>query len=386
MASSPSHFPIRTPPALASLTQRIAERFGVNSVVTMRVFRKPRTRNWLISRPIFESIENADALATLLDMTKRLKPDEYLQAAEILKAGGTVVIPTETVYGIGADATSEMAIKAIFAAKGRPSDNPLIIHLRFPDQLQKYCRNIPKIAYRFIEVFCPGPLTLVLPKKSMIVDGVTAGLDTVAVRFPSHLTAQKILEATGLPIAAPSANLSGRPSATTWQAAIEDLDGRVDAVVCDFPTEIGLESTVVDLSVDIPVILRSGAITLEQLRSIEPSIAMRTNSSYHHVNSPGLRHKHYQPRARVVLCDSASQMDANPQEKVAYIGLELLNSTLTIAMSHPCVDLVEYARTLFDFFRQCDAASINTIWCQRVDETGLGCAIMDRLRRAAETD
>ncbi len=332
-------------------------------------------------------------------MTLRLNPEECMQAANILKRGGTVAFPTETVYGLGADATSITSIAAIFQAKGRPSDNPLIVHLCHPDQLEVYCKQIPSLAYELIDAFCPGPLTLVLPKKSSIVDSVTASLNTVAVRFPSHPTAQKILEAADLPIAAPSANRSGRPSATSWQAVLEDLDGRIDAVVCDGSANIGLESTVLDLSSLIPVVLRHGAITVEQLREIEPSIQLRSASNDFEVNSPGLRHRHYQPHAKVVLCVSPNQVvlpvvdnfDRLPPEQVgeegrnAFIGIVEPDPSQPFAMQHHCRDIEDYARSLFEFFRQCDSAGIANIYCQIVDEIGLGRAIMDRLRRASET-
>ncbi len=337
-------------------------------------------------------------------MTLRLNPEECVQAANILKRGGTVAFPTETVYGLGADATRSSAIEAIFHAKGRPSDNPLIVHLRHPDQLSDYCRPISSLAYRLMESFCPGPLTLVLPKKRSIVDSVTAGLNTVAVRFPSHPTAQRILEAADLPIAAPSANRSGRPSSTSWQAVLDDLDGRIDAVVCDGSTDIGLESTVLDVSGFVPIVLRHGSITLEQLQEIEPSTRLRAASDLTSTNSPGLRHRHYQPRARVVLCDSPNEV-AEPVPvtsfsggravdeeskcssggRNAYIGLSEPAPGLHFAMQRHCRDVEDYARSLFDFFRQCDSVGIANIYCQRVDEIGLGRAIMDRVRRAAET-
>ena len=332
-------------------------------------------------------------------MTLRLTPDECIQAASILKQGGTVAFPTETVYGLGADATNSSAIDAIFCAKGRPSDNPLIVHLHHLDQLQDCCQQIPSLAYRLIETFCPGPLTLVLPKKSSIVDRVTAGLKTVAVRFPSHPSAQRILEAANLPIAAPSANRSGRPSATTWQAVLEDLDGHIDAVICDGSTEIGLESTVLDLSNSIPIVLRHGAITLEQLQEIEPSIGLRSESNPAIPNSPGLRHRHYQPRARVILVPALRPSSPNGEgssargaggegriDRNAYIGLSAPDPNLFVSIQKHCQDLDEYARSLFDFFRQCDSEKIYIIYCQRVEEIGLGRAIMDRLRRAAETE
>jgi L-threonylcarbamoyladenylate synthase len=338
-------------------------------------------------------------------MTLRLNPDQCLQGASLLKQGGIVAFPTETVYGLGADATKSSAVEAIFKAKGRPSDNPLIVHLCRIEQLDEYCERIPSRAYRLIESFCPGPLTLVLPKKSAIVDCVTAGLKTVAIRFPSHPTARCLLEAANLPIAAPSANRSGGPSATSWQAVLEDLDGLIDAVVCDGATDIGLESTVLDLSESVPRLLRHGAITLEQLQQIDPSIQLDSAIDPRISNSPGLRHRHYQPRARVVLCDIPidprnilstsirSTLDQPSAKRVnderkgvgnAYIGLLEIDPSLSFAKQLRCLDLEDYARSLFDFFRRCDSAGIENIYCQRVEEIGLGRAIMDRLRRAAD--
>jgi L-threonylcarbamoyladenylate synthase len=316
-------------------------------------------------------------------MTRQLSPADYLEAAQILRSGGTVVIPTETVYGLGADATNPEAIARIFAAKGRPSDNPLIIHLFDPNQLDDYCFPVPALGYRLIEEFGPGPLTLVVRKKPIINSIATAGLDSVAVRFPAHPTARRILEAARLPMAAPSANRSGRPSATTWQAALEDLDGRVDAIVCDERCTIGIESTVLDLTNPIPTVLRSGSITLEQLQQIDPSIVMRTSTDNKSVNSPGLRHRHYQPTANVRLCEHPDQATCYGNEPIAYIGLQ--QATIdSFAISKQCKDVSDYARSLFDFFRHCDAMGIKTIWCQIVEEAGLGRALLDRLRRATE--
>ncbi len=324
-------------------------------------------------------------------MTQRLNPNEWLQAANVLKRGGTVAFPTETVYGLGADATRSASVDAIFRAKGRPSDNPLIVHLCHPDQLDAYCQHIPSLAYELIARFCPGPLTLVLVKKPWIVSSVTAGLNTVAIRFPSHPTAQRILAAADLPIAAPSANCSGSPSATSWQAVLEDLDGRIDALVCDGSAAIGLESTVLDVSGPCPTVLRHGAITLEQLREIEPSVLLHAATDTSAVNSPGLRHRHYQPRARVELCDSPAELvlvlrnTPGSETSNAYIGLSQPDSNQRFGMQARCHDVEEYARVIFDFFRRCDANKIERIYCEKVDETGLGRALMDRLRRASES-
>lgn len=319
-------------------------------------------------------------------MTLRLEPREYLQAADILRRGGIVAFPTETVYGLGGDATLPSAIAAIFEAKGRPSDNPLIVHLGSPDQLTDCCRQIPSLAYSLMDAFCPGPLTLVLPKKPIILDRVTASLPSVAVRFPAHETARKLLLAADRPIAAPSANRSGSPSATRWEAVLEDLDGRIDAVLCDRAAEIGLESTVVDLTSPTPIILRHGAITLEQLRAIEANFATAAPELSTTVNSPGLRHRHYQPRARVYLCESHPYFDRKKEPmRRAWIGLtDLSPDRDRFALIQACSTVDEYARSLYEYFRHCDALQIDEIYCQAVTEAGLGRALMDRLRRAAQ--
>jgi L-threonylcarbamoyladenylate synthase len=323
-------------------------------------------------------------------MTLRLTPEELESAAGILRTGGTVAFPTETVYGLGADATNTSAIERVFAAKGRPSDNPLIVHLHSFEQLDRYCDQISVTARALLDAFCPGPLTLVLPKKSIISDLATAGLSTVAVRFPANEAARSLLRQVDLPIAAPSANRSGRPSATTWQAVIEDLDDRIDAVICDQPCRIGLESTVVDVSSDVPILLRSGGLGLDELSKVVPSIRTRSSSDDRRIKSPGLKHRHYQPKARVRLCCESSDLSfASPRQR-AFIGMPFSNWSTNSPLEGfqlvlLCHDKEEYAQKLFDFFRRCDAAGIEEIWCRTVDEVGLGSAINDRLQRAADT-
>jgi L-threonylcarbamoyladenylate synthase len=322
--------------------------------------------------------------------TQRLSRSDLGTAAAILRNGGTVAFATETVYGLGANAEDADAISRIFRAKGRPSDNPLIVHLASRALIAKYCREIPDLAYQLMDIFCPGPLTLVLPKTKITPSEVTAGMDSVAVRFPSHPTARALLEEVGIGIAAPSANLSGRPSATTWQAVIDDLDGRIDAVICDDPTTIGLESTVLDLTSSNPMVLRAGGISLEQLREVDSSIGMIMNQHQRMANSPGLRHRHYQPKAKVVvLADSGDEVERLDSRRYGYIGCQASSARQSKVPFHQdfievCRDPAEYARKLYDFFRRCDEAGIDEIWCQAVQEVGLGRAIMDRVRRAAE--
>ncbi|MCY2976351.1 MAG: L-threonylcarbamoyladenylate synthase [Planctomycetota bacterium] len=315
---------------------------------------------------------------------------DIIEAATVLRNGGCVAFPTETVFGLGVDATNSIAVQRAFAAKGRPSDNPLIVHLHTPSQMDLYCHSISEVAYKLIDRFCPGPLTIVLPRRDSIATSVTAGLETVAIRFPKHEVAQALLREINLPIAAPSANLSGRPSATTWQAVIEDLDGRIDGVVCGEPCEIGIESTVVDVTRELPTVLRCGGVTLEQLREVIPEVAMHDQQIDSSVNSPGLRHRHYQPTAKVVLINSATEIDRATKTfdndlRCGYLGIEKIPGAIASKLTHICYcdNEADYANSLFRFFRECDNLEVQLILCQGVDDTGLGRALMDRIRRAS---
>jgi L-threonylcarbamoyladenylate synthase len=300
-------------------------------------------------------------------------------AARLLRSGEVVAFPTETVYGLGGNAFDEWALQRIFAAKGRPADNPLILHIAEQERLKDVVANVTPPARALINAFWPGPLTIVLPKAAGVSLTVTAGLDTVAVRQPAHPTAQAFLRACGVPVAAPSANLSGRPSPTTWQAVAEDLEGRIACILQGEQTQVGLESTVVDCVGSAPVVLRAGAVTLEQIRAVVPDAYALSPDANAPTRSPGLRHKHYAPQARVVLVKEPPQVvDAI----AAYIGLN--TPPLGFQRQMLCHDAAEYAHELFAFFRGCDAAGAKVIYCQTVEETGLGVALMDRLRRAAE--
>ncbi len=308
--------------------------------------------------------------------------DSPQEAAALLRAGEVVAFPTETVYGLGANAFEERAVRKIFAAKGRPADNPLIVHLAHLDQIERLAAAVPPSARRLIDAFFPGPLTVILKKKPAVPDVVTGGLDSVGVRMPRHRVAQAFLEACNVPVAAPSANRSGRPSPTTWQAVYADLDGRIAAILRGDRTPAGLESTVVDCTGAAATVLRTGVITLEQLRGILPDIHLADQEARGPARSPGIRYRHYAPRARVRLVDDPAE--ARPGADAAYIGLAAPAALDAFALHAVCPTVEAYAHELFDFFRRCDAAGLRAIYCQRVAPTGLGRALLDRLLRAAE--
>ncbi len=302
------------------------------------------------------------------------------EAAEFIKKGGITAFPTETVYGLGANVFDETAIAEIFVAKQRPSDNPLIAHIANVNQINLLASEINETAQRFIDAFFPSPLTLVLPKRPEVPLIATANLYTIGVRMPKNELARKFIECCGTPIVAPSANLSGKPSPTTWQAVSEDLDGKIDCILQGEATEIGLESTVVDCTSDIPYILRTGSVTLEQLREVVADTQLYTLQKDEIAKSPGLKHRHYSPKAKVVLLTENGEW--KPENNCAYIGLHLPRSKSEALKI--CRNIDEYAHEVFAFFRECDHRNITTIYCETVAEQGLGLALMDRLKRAAE--
>ncbi len=306
-------------------------------------------------------------------------------ASRLLGAGGVVAFPTETVYGLGADVFRPDAVEAIFRAKGRPQDNPLIVHVADTDQLARVAAQITPAAQLAMEAFFPGPLTVIVPRHPDLPLAVTAGLDTVGVRSPNHPVAQAFLRECDCPVAAPSANRSGRPSPTTWQAVSEELDGRVDAILKGGSSPIGLESTVIDCSRSCPVILRSGGISFEQLREVLPRIQLATGAvESEPARSPGMNHRHYAPTAQVQVVSGPHEVPPDQAATSAYIGLVGEGFTVKPHRVCVCTDLAEYARQLFRFFRTCEKAGVTRIYCQQVPETGLGHALMDRIRRAAE--
>lgn len=311
-----------------------------------------------------------------------------VEAAEFIRRGGLVAFPTETVYGLGANVFDEKAVAKIFIAKGRPSDNPLIAHVGNLEQVKLLVSEITPAAQKFIDAFFPSPLTLVLPKAEKVPLSATANLETIGVRMPNSALALEFLKACETPVVAPSANLSGKPSPTTWQAVYEDLNGRIDCILQGEMTEIGLESTVVDCTANVPLVLRAGAITLEDLRKIVPETELYQIKKDEVVRSPGLKHKHYSPHAEVVLISpesgvlSLESKKTNPKSKGAFIGLNKPKREFDVIKI--CHSVEEYAHDVFAFFRECDRREIETIYCETVEEKGIGLALMDRLKRAAQ--
>ncbi len=302
------------------------------------------------------------------------------QSAKFVKNGGIVAFPTETVYGLGASIFDEKAIEKIFFAKQRPNDNPLIAHVANLNQINLLASEINQTAKKFIDAFFPSALTLVLPKRAKVPLIATANLQTIGVRMPKHKLAQEFLQACKVPIVAPSANLSGKPSPTNWQAVFEDLNGRIDCILQGETTEIGLESTVVDCTTETPIVLRTGAITLEQLRQVVENTELYIIKENEVAKSPGLKHRHYSPSAKVILI---SDFKFQISDYSAYIGLNTPKAKFDLIKI--CKNISEYAHEVFAFFRECDHQNIKTIYCQTVEKKGLGLALMDRLNRAAES-
>ncbi|MCI0486510.1 MAG: threonylcarbamoyl-AMP synthase [Blastocatellia bacterium] len=321
---------------------------------------------------------------------ERPQEDAIEWAASIIRGGGLVAFPTETVYGLGADATRESAIQKIFKAKDRPADNPLIVHVSDREMLSLVARNISREAEVLIERFWPGPLTLVLERKAEIARSVSAGLPTVAVRMPKNKVALELIRRSRVPIAAPSANRSGRPSPTSAAHVARDIGGRIDMILDAGRTTIGIESTVLDMTVSPPVILRPGWITREMLAGVLGKVE-NAASEEELRRSPGTRHRHYSPRARVVLIERAS-----PQF-IAGLLARFLESGPVGLISHTVVDIenpdlekivleetaAAYARSIYSRLRELDEKNLSVIVVEGIDERGEGAAVMDRLRRAA---
>ena len=322
-------------------------------------------------------------------------PDERVieQAADVVLRGGLVAFPTETVYGLGADATNPKAVKNVFAVKGRPADNPLIVHIASADQLHELGYNISHEASVLARSFWPGPLTLVVRKKPVIPDIVTAGLDSVAVRFPRHPVPVALLKKVHYGMVGPSANLSGRPSPTTAQHVFEDLNGFVDMILDAGPTHIGVESTVVDTTASPPTILRLGGISREDVESAVGTVRMATSSSELR-RSPGTRYRHYAPKARVELIDEGNSTLlhgrlAEYRRNGSVVGAIVHTPGIASSVSEGHIvalsaNIQEYARKIFGALRSLDALGVDVILIERVNESGLGATVMDRLNRAAQ--
>lgn len=328
--------------------------------------------------------------------TKRLTPGDVAQAADILAAGGLVGIPTETVYGLGANGLNPDAVKAIFAAKGRPQDNPLILHIPSADWLPRYCRDIPDCAYTLATRFWPGPLTLILKRKPVVPDVVTAGLDTVGMRCPDHSLTRQVIATANIPVAAPSGNASGRPSPTTAAAMLEDMEGKIHAILDGGPCAVGVESTILDLTVSPPRLLRPGGVTLEELEDALGTVAVdeavtRLMSTNEAPRAPGMKYRHYAPKAPVTV------IQGPPEATAHYIAAHLEEKTGVICFSefqalfsgHPVEvigsmnDQSAQAQRIFEALRAFDHQDITHILAQSPRDTGLGLAVANRLNKAA---
>lgn len=327
--------------------------------------------------------------------TKILSQSQVKQAAEIIKNGGLVVMPTETVYGLGADSFNPKAVANIFKAKNRPMDNPLIVHIASIDDLKSLTNEIPKKALMLANAFWPGPLTMVLPKADIVPDEVSAGLNTVAVRYPSHPLAEALIILSGTPIAAPSANLSGSPSPTELSHVIADMSGHVDAILDGGSCEVGLESTVISLVSDIPRLLRPGGVTVNDIESVIGKIeiddaVMDKLKAGEKATSPGMKYKHYAPRAKVIVLKGTGEqyigyVNAHKQNGVGAICFDEDTKKLrtTFYSLGPKDDFSAQARNLFSILRKIDENGINLAYahCPKLD--GIGLAVYNRLIRAA---
>ena len=328
--------------------------------------------------------------------TLRLNAGQTEQAAAILRRGGLLGIPTETVYGLGANGLDGEAVARIFAAKGRPQDNPLILHIPSADWLERYCEDIPPAARALAARFWPGPLTMILRRRPIVPDAVTAGLDTVGMRCPAHPVCRAILAAADLPVAAPSGNTSGRPSPTTMADMLEDMDGKIDGIVDGGPCAVGVESTIIDLTETPPRLLRPGGVTLEELEDVLGEVAVdpavtRLMGAGERPRAPGMKYRHYAPKAPVTV------VRGEPAEAARYIrrhiadgdGVICFNEFVPLFEGHPVEpigpadDPAEHARRVFDALRYFDGTDAARIWAQCPDPVGIGLAVSNRLNKAA---
>ena len=323
------------------------------------------------------------------------------RAGEILKNGGLVAFPTETVYGLGGDALNPESSKKIYAAKGRPSDNPLIVHVCCMEDVEKIVDKVPKAAYKLAQAFWPGPLTMIMNKSEAVPKETTGGLDTVAIRMPSNKIAAELIRAEGGYIAAPSANISGRPSPTVARYCIEDLDGKVEMIIDGGQVGIGLESTIVDLTVETPMVLRPGYVTLEMLEKVLGNVDVDKTiidaNSKLKPKAPGMKYRHYAPKGELTI------VEGNQEKVIEYINSQAKNymeqgkrvgvicTDATFDKYH--ADEVKsagnreneetIARELFKILREFDDDKVDVMYSEAFDDSGIGQAIMNRLLKAA---
>ena len=331
--------------------------------------------------------------------TRILSADDKIAvaaAAQCLQKGELVALPTETVYGLGADGLNPAAVAKIFAAKGRPQDNPLILHIADPAQMELFCKDIPESAWRLAEAFWPGPLTMVMPAKDIVPKCTTAGLPTVAVRCPDCAITRDIIRKAGIPVAAPSANLSGKPSTTTAQHVYHDHAGNIPLIIDGGPCRVGVESTIVDLTEDPPRLLRPGGITPEQLTEVLGSLtvdkavtAQISNDAV--VKAPGMKYRHYAPQCQVIIVSGSTQAAAKyiekqfvPGDRVLCFEEELSAFADFFPLSYGCqADTNTLSAGLFAALRILDDPSIGKVYARCPEGGGIAYAVQNRLKKAA---
>lgn len=328
--------------------------------------------------------------------TQILTKEQIGVAAQIIRDGGLVAMPTETVYGLAADALNGEAVAKIFRAKGRPMDNPLIVHIAALEDAKRLVSRFPEKARLLAERFWPGPLTMVLPKSELIPDEVSAGLDTVGIRFPAHPLAQSLIRESGTPLAAPSANRSGIPSPTTAQHVLHDMDGRIEAVLDGGECRVGVESTVITLASDRPRLLRPGGVTLEQMEAaigeidVDDAVLHRLKDGVK-AASPGMKYRHYAPKAHVVLIKADDQkyidyVNRHADDRTACMCYDEDVAALRAGKTYPLgakEDTLRQARVLFGTLRQIDDDGMTLVYARCPETDGVGMAVYNRLIRAA---
>ena len=332
-----------------------------------------------------------------------IKKEDFEEAGEILPNGGLVAFPTETVYGLGGDAMNPSASKKIYAAKGRPSDNPLIVHISEVSDIEALSTDIPEVAWRLTEKFWPGPMTMILKKKPSVPDETTGGLNTVAIRLPSDEIARTLIRESGVFIAAPSANSSGRPSPTRASHVIEDLSGKIDMIIDGGKCDIGLESSIIDLSSDTPLILRPGFITKEDFENVvkgvdyDRAVVSKTPEKNIVARAPGMKYRHYAPKGQITIVEGETEHVSEYINK----NIEALQEAGTrcaviCSDENRCFYTAEHvydlgskknelsiSSALFDVLRQLDTDNISVIYSESFDTLKISAALMNRLRKAA---
>jgi len=316
------------------------------------------------------------------------EPAKVAVAAKTIRDGGLVAFPTETVYGLGANALDAKAVESIYKAKGRPSDNPMIVHIAEKADIFKFTKTAGKtfeIVNKLIERFWPGPLTIVAKKTSAIPGVVTAGMDTVAIRMPRHPVALALIKAAGVPIAAPSANISGRPSPTTARHVVEDLYEKIPVIIDGGDTEIGIESTILDVTSDVPMLLRPGKISVEELISVLGMVdvhpVVKGDATVATARAPGMKYRHYAPSVDLVLVEGEPVTANSAMFELARKYRD--NGKKVFLMNLSDKDPTEVAHKLFKEFRDCERRGIDVIIAEGISEKGVGLAVMNRLRKAA---